>query len=540
MPSYQKSPPPTAEPTSHATTSSAASLNAYTVVVCMVASSGALLFGLDVGITGGVLAMPSFLEQFFPQVYDATAALLPGDGSNANAYCSYDNQVLSLFTSSFFLAGIVSSVVASFTTRLYGRKSSMVAGALLYVAGSTLQASAINTAMLVCGRVVMGLGVGFVNQCVPLFLAEIPPPEIRGSLQIMFQLFVNVGILLAGLINVGTSELEQGWRISLGIFIVPALVLLAGGIWLPETPQSLAERGRSREARLVLEKLRSGCGQRNNDDCISEEFEQLERDALLNKGQDQSFQSQWRTFLSKPYRGEATVACAVAFFSQFTGINSMLYYAPQLFGTLGGSSTNGALVNATVVASVLLAGAITSIVLVDRVGRRPLLIAGGTLMAVFQIATAVVLRSEFDPFNSGGSLETSVVSPVLLALVCLFTYSFGTSWGPLGWMVPVESQSLRTRSAGSTASVGVNFFAVFLTTQFFLPMLCTMEWGAFLFFAGFDVAMTAFSWAFVPETKGVPIERIRTVWKEHWFWGGMIPDTEKEGGDVAGGTDEKV
>jgi len=168
-------------------------INWYTVAVCIVASSGALLFGLDVGITGGVVAMPSFQRKFFPDVYAAQQKQQTDDDAHKqgyDAYCAYNSQILGLFTSSFFLTGILSSVVASGVTSRLGRKGSMVIGAIFYIIGSALGAGACNTPMLVIGRLVLGLGVGFCNQAVPLFLAEIPPPSVRGSLQIIFQVSV--------------------------------------------------------------------------------------------------------------------------------------------------------------------------------------------------------------------------------------------------------------------------------------------------------------------------------------------------------------
>ena len=126
--------------------------------------------------------MPSFLENFFPDIYVASQqAELQNDGST-NAYCAYDSQLLSLFTSSFFLAGMATSVPASWLTEKYGRKASMALGAALYLLGSILNVAAVDTAMLIIGRIILGAGCGFVNQSVPIFLAEVPPPDFRVSI----------------------------------------------------------------------------------------------------------------------------------------------------------------------------------------------------------------------------------------------------------------------------------------------------------------------------------------------------------------------
>ena len=171
-------------------------VNFYTAAVCLVASSGGLLFGIDVGITGGVLAMPSFLSKFFP---DAYANL---QNTSDDPYCTYSDQRLAFYTSSLFLAGIPASFCASIVSSCCGRKCSMVIAALLYILGAALEVGAINTVMLVFGRIFMGFATGFANQVVPLFLTEIPPPHFRGSLQILFQLTVNLGILIAGKLSI--------------------------------------------------------------------------------------------------------------------------------------------------------------------------------------------------------------------------------------------------------------------------------------------------------------------------------------------------
>ena len=500
-------------------------INAYTVLTCAVASAGALLFGLDVGITGGVTSDPNFLQIFFPAIAEQMDA-----NTSENAYCSFNSQTLSLFTSSFFLAGMVSSVPASWLSATRGRKSSMAVGASLYVLGSALNAGARRTPMLLVGRIVLGLGCGFVNQSVPTFLSEISPPEHRGVLQTFFQIFVNLGILIAGIVNYYVLPLDYGFRISLGVFIPPALVLLGGCTLLPETPAFLCSADRDEDALNALRKLRG------KDADVQEEYEAIRKGTDELKSHGTTLQ-QLRLILSLPYRGELVVAVFVALFSQLTGINSMLYYAPELFSILS-SNENISLISAVVTASVFLAGALTSLTVIDRKGRRKLLLAGGSAMFVLQVVTAVLLAVEFDPFDVEAA--PSWFPPVLLAVISLFVYCFGWSWGPLGWLVPVESQSQRTRSAAATMSVLSNFFAVFLTTQLFLPMLCKLEWGTFLFFAGFDVVMTAFVKYLVVETKGVDMDEMHEQYAAHPFWRRYAQHSSPEHGCGAGGVEEPL
>ena len=292
----------------------------------------------------------------------------------------------------------------------------------------------------------------------------------------------------------------------MGVFIPPSLILLLGSIFLPETPSFLYRSGNVTKARQTLQQLRG------SDANIEDEWRLIETDVKESKKHGYPSQ-QLKTLLSRPYRGELTVACFVAISSQLTGINSMLYYTPELFKSLGHDT---GLLQAVAVAAVLLMGAITSVFVIDRVGRRPLLITGGILLFVLQVATSLVLLFGFDPYSSNDA--STPVSSVLLALICMFTFCFGWSWGPLGWLVPVECQSQTTRSAASTMSVVTNFFTVFLTTQFFLPMLCALQWGTFLIFAAFDVAMVLFAWGLLVETKGIPVEDMRKTFESHSYW----------------------
>lgn len=209
------------------------------------------MFGYDVGISGGVTSMDDFLEKFFHTVY------LNKQKAKENAYCKYDNQGLQLFTSSLYLAGLIATFFASYTTRRFGRRPTMLIAGIFFLVGVTFNAAAQDLAMLIVGRLLLGCGVGFANQAVPLFLSEIAPTRIRGGLNILFQLNITIGILFANLVNYGTSKITPwGWRLSLGLAGIPAVLLTVGSIFLVETPNSLIERGHLEDGKHVLKKIR--------------------------------------------------------------------------------------------------------------------------------------------------------------------------------------------------------------------------------------------------------------------------------------------
>ncbi|XP_019059497.1 PREDICTED: sugar transport protein 11-like, partial [Tarenaya hassleriana] len=163
-----------------------------------------------------------------------------------------------LFTSSLYLAALFASFLASTITRVFGRKHSMFIGGLAFLAGSLLNGFAVNVAMLIIGRLMLGVGVGFANQSVPVYLSEMAPAQIRGALNIGFQMAITIGIFVANLVNVGTPKLKHaaGWRVSLGLAGVPAVMMLIGSIFLPDTPNSILERGNHEEAKAMLRKIR--------------------------------------------------------------------------------------------------------------------------------------------------------------------------------------------------------------------------------------------------------------------------------------------
>ncbi|XP_045814251.1 sugar transport protein 13-like isoform X2 [Trifolium pratense] len=231
-----------------------AKITPIVIISCIMAATGGLMFGYDVGVSGGVTAMPPFLKKFFPEVYRKTELKI---GLDSN-YCKYDNQGLQLFTSSLYLAGLTATFFASYTTRVLGRRITMLIAGFFFIGGVIFNVAAQNLAMLIVGRILLGCGVGFANQAVPVFLSEIAPSRIRGALNILFQLNVTIGILFANLVNYGTNKIKGGWgwRLSLGLAGIPALLLTLGAILVVDTPNSLIERGRTEEGKAVLKKIR--------------------------------------------------------------------------------------------------------------------------------------------------------------------------------------------------------------------------------------------------------------------------------------------
>ncbi|KMZ58026.1 putative Sugar transporter [Zostera marina] len=479
----------------------------FVFFACLVASSGGLIFGYDIGISGGVTSMDPFLEKFFPSVYRKMKT-----DSDTNQYCKFDSQLLTAFTSSLYLAALVSSFFAATVTRVLGRKWSMFGGGFTFLVGASINAGARDVAMLIIGRILLGIGVGFGNQSVPVYLSEMAPARMRGMLNIGFQLMVTIGILAANLINYGTDKIAAGWgwRVSLGLAAVPALIITIGSIFLPDTPNSLIDRGKADDARIMLRRIRG-----------TEDIHEEYADLVAASEESRLVQHPWKNILERKYRPQLTMAILIPFFQQLTGINVIMFYAPVLFRTIG-FGNNASLISAVITGVVNVVSTFLSILTVDKVGRRFLFLEGGFQMLVCQIIVGTLIGVEFG--TSGQGTMSKTFSSFVVTFICIYVAGFAWSWGPLGWLVPSEIFPLEIRSAGQSINVSVNMFFTFLIAQIFLTMLCHLKFGLFYFFGGWVVIMTTFIFFFLPETKNVPIEEVVTIWKSHWFWRKFVGD----------------
>lgn len=491
-------------------------LTPFVTVTCIVAAMGGLIFGYDIGISGGVTSMPSFLKKFFPSVYRKQQA-----DETSNQYCQYDSQTLTMFTSSLYLAALLASLVASIVTRKFGRKLSMLFGGVLFCAGAIINGVAKAVWMLILGRILLGFGIGFANQSVPLYLSEMAPYKFRGALNIGFQLSITIGILVANVLNYFFAKIHGGWgwRLSLGGAMVPALIITVGSLVLPDTPNSMIERGQHDEAREKLRKVRGV-------DDVDEEF----NDLVAASEASMKVEQPWRNLLQRKYRPHITMAVMIPFFQQLTGINVIMFYAPVLFNTIGFGS-NASLMSAVITGVVNVVATMVSIYGVDKWGRRFLFLEGGFQMLICQAVVAACIGAKFGVNGNPGELPKWYAIVVVL-FICIYVAGFAWSWGPLGWLVPSEIFPLEIRSAAQSINVSVNMLFTFIVAQIFLTMLCHLKFGLFLFFAFFVVLMSIFVYYFLPETKGIPIEEMGQVWKTHWFWSRYVTDEDypKAGG----------
>eukprot|EP00250_Pteridium_aquilinum_P028921 c38102_g1_i1 orf=85-1611(+) len=483
----------------------------YVILSSIVAASVGLSVGYNIGISGGVASMDSFLLYFFPAVY---AKKQKATESN---YCKFSDLLLQAFTSSMYIAGLISTFVASQTTQKLGRRPTMLIAGCLFIVGSCLTTLAQNVAMLMLGRIVLGCGSGFGNQAAPIYLSEMAPAKLRGGLNIMFQLNITIGILVANLVNSGTTNIDSwGWRLSFGIGVLPALLSALGCLVLVETPNSLIERGHLEQGKSILIKVR---GTLNVDD----EFEGLVKasDAAARVAHP------FRNMLKRRNLPPLIIGVMIQTFQQLSGINAIMFYSPVLLESMG-FGNNAALYSAAITGTVNVLATVASILVVDRFGRVPLLLAGGAQMFVAQAIIGALLGVGL---KDTGDLPWAE-SIIVVLMICLFVIAFAYSWGCMGMLIPSETFSLEMRSAGQSIVVCVNLLFTFLMAQAFLSLLCAIKYATFLLFATLVFIMSAFVYFFVPETKGIPIDDAVYLWREHWFWKKVVGEGLDCNGDA--------
>ncbi|KAM1183391.1 hypothetical protein ACFX19_001767 [Malus domestica] len=288
----------------------------FVIISCMMAAIGGVIFGYDIGISGGVTSMEPFLKKFFPEVN----IKMKSDTKISN-YCKFDSELWTSFTSSLYISGLVASLFASLVTRAYGRKPSILAGGAAFLASSALNGAAMNIYMLILGHLLLGVGIGFGNQAVPLYLSEMAPPKYRGAINNGFQFSFGIGVLSANLINYGSEKIKGGWvwRISLAMAAVPASMLTPGALFLPGTPNSLIQHNADHQtAKQMLQRIRGV-------DDVQAELVDLIKANHISKNIKHPF----KKILERKYRPQLVMAIAIPFFQQVTGINVISALEPR-------------------------------------------------------------------------------------------------------------------------------------------------------------------------------------------------------------------
>ena len=385
------------------------------------------------------------------------------------------------------LGALVAASVAGRITDRFGRRSVLMAAAALFMVGALVAASISAVWMLIVARFVLGLAIGMAAVAAPLYIAECAPLAIRGALVSTYQLAITVGILmsyLTGLMIAGDGT----WRVMFGLGVVPGALFLIGLAFLPESPRWLVLKGFTDKARAGLGQLR-GPGWD-----VDRELTEMVRTAKEEAGQRVGYSA----LLEPSIRPALIVGVGLFFLQQLSGINAVIYYAPEIFSHAGFDSANTQMLATVGIGTVNVLTTIVAMFLIDRVGRRPLLVIGflGTAFTMLVIALGVVIPG-------------AVPSWVIIAMLLLYIASFAIAVGPLPHLLMSEIFPLRVRGPGmsmaSLSNWGFNFLVVFA-----FPLMLAGPGLAFTFtvFAVICLGGIAFTLTRVPETTGHSLEAI--------------------------------
>jgi MFS transporter, SP family, sugar:H+ symporter len=430
---------------------------------------GGLLFGYDTGVISGAILFITKDFGLSPFMQGAIVAAL-------------------------LLGAMIGAGLAGPLSDRMGRKRLIIIAGITFTVGALAAAAAPSAGALVAARFVLGLAVGSAALVVPLYLSEIAPTEMRGRIASLNQLMIVVGILAAFIVNAILAS-SGDWRLMLGLAAVPSLILLLGMAFMPETPRFLVRTGDEEQAREVLEEV-------TQDDAGADE--QPDRKIEQIREVDEKEEGGGWELLKEPWvRPALIVAIGLAVFQQFIGINTIIYYAPTTLTSVGFGAESA--IYANLVIGVLNVGmTIIAIKIIDRVGRKPMLLAG--LVGMVASLAVLGLASELlSKPNSAGD------PAAVITLVCLATFivSFAATWGPVVWVMLPEVLPLSVRGSAMGVAVFLHWGANFLVSQTF--PIALDSWGpgpVFLGYAGIGVLAFLFVKALVPETKGRSLEDI--------------------------------
>ncbi|MEM1362141.1 MAG: sugar porter family MFS transporter [Pseudomonadota bacterium] len=435
--------------------------SALATLVILAALYG-FLFGFDEGIIAGALPFIGKVFTLTPASEGLMAAAVP-------------------------LGAVCGVILAALFSDKLGRKRVLVGCALLFALGSALSGIAGGMTTLTIARLCLGLAIGASSLAAPMFLAELAPAALRGAVVTAYQLMITIGILISYLISLGLAPSEQ-WRVMLGLGAAPALIALWGMWRSPESPRWLVLKGRKEEAGETIARLQPELSQTDVDHSVREIDESIASTPPAES---------WRAFLSPQILPYVIFATTLFFLQQLSGINAVIYYAPKIMSEAGMSGLNSQLLATVGIGALNMVMTLVAIAVVDRMGRRPLVLIGfaGAALSLALIAYAFA--------------QSEVHHTQALTGVFLFIMFFAVSIGPLPWIYMSELFPLRMKTRGMALAASANWSMNFLVVFLFPVFLSTF--GASFTFCIFAACCTfglVFCWFRAPETKGVSLEQL--------------------------------
>lgn len=417
-------------------------------LMCAFAAFGGIFFGYDSGYISGVMAMPFFITQH-------TGKVKPGPNPSKeeeDAFVLPDwkkSLIVSILSAGTFFGAIAAGDLADFI----GRRTTIIAGCGIFLVGVILQTASAGLGLLVAGRLIAGVGVGFVSAIIILYMSEIAPKKVRGAIVSGYQFCITIGLLLASCVDYGTQNRDNtgSYRIPIALQMLPALILAIGLFLLPESPRYFVKRGNLDKAAAVLSRVR---GQPLNSEYIQQELAEIvaNHEFELKLMPHGSYFNSWANcfrgslFNASSNLRRTILGTSMQMMQQWTGVNFVFYFGTTFFKDL------------RTIKNPFLIGLVTTLVnvcstpisfwTIERFGRRPLLIWGAAGMVVCQFIVAIVGVTD-------GQNPAAVRA--MIAFICIYIFFFASTWGPGAWVVIGEIFPLPIRSRGVGLSTASNW-----------------------------------------------------------------------------------
>lgn len=394
-------------------------------------------------------------------------------------------ETTSLIVSSVLAGALLGSVCCGRLSDELGRRKVLLITAGMFLIGTWMTAIAQTILTLILGRFIIGLAIGIASFTAPLYLSEIAPFEKRGALVSLNQLAITIGIVLSYFVDYLFAD-SGNWRMMLGLGILPALILGLGMLLLPKSPRWMALKGEYQASIQALQKIRA-C------DNVDIEMNAIKRSLQRQQGG-------WRVMFKKALRPVLIVGILLSFFQQITGINTIIYYAPSIFKMAGFADASSAILATLGVGIVNVIATIVALPLLDKLGRRPMLLTGLAGMALSLCGLTWVFQAH---------ANHPMLPTITLFSLFIYIISFAMSLGPIGFLMLTEIFPLNVRGFGMSIATSGNWACNMIIAFSFLPLVEHIGMGQtfFIFFILTLIAFT-FVYLFIPETSGVSLEDI--------------------------------
>ncbi|TIA07367.1 general substrate transporter [Aureobasidium pullulans] len=459
----------------------------YQFLVGCFAAIGSFLFGYDLGVIAEVVASDSFKASFLQENAD-----------------SRSGTVVALFTAGCFCGAFL----ASYTDPL-GRRRTILLACCIFVVGGTIQTAGVIIAMLYVGRLIAGIGVGFLTMIIPIYQAELAHRKIRGKITSLQQLFNALGQIFATWIGYGCymtwthTGNSREWRIPLGCQLVPAIFLGGLIMFFPESPRWLCAHDRADEGLQVLAQLHAHGD--TSDSYVLAEFELIQSQIVEERSQKSI--GYFDLFRGWPNLRRTILVMAIQASCQMTGVSAIQYFSPQIFAQIG-IPTSRSLLFQAVNAIIAFAGTTVCILTIDGVGRRPLQMFGHIFLCVTFVINAAIIKV-FPTTSNNTSAHWAFV-----VMTWLFNFVFFLTSGPLSWAIPAELFGTAMRLKGVSWGAMTSFAFNTMIGQVTPIAISSIGWKFYLVFIVCNLTNAIFFWCFQPETKGLNLEDMDELFRD--------------------------